>query len=73
MTASKRSETYYHRRPLGKRLWSIIIEPWSRLKLGDWAGFGGELDQLRAVLEAAGSRDEPWGLLPLPSMRRASR
>jgi hypothetical protein len=22
-----------------------------RLKLEDWAGFGGELDQLRAVLE----------------------
>ena len=36
-----------------------------RPKLEDWAGFGGELDQLRAVLEAAGSRDEPWGLLPL--------
>ena len=35
----------------GKEALDHYYRAMERLKLGDWAGFGGELDQLRAVLE----------------------
>ena len=46
----------------GKEAINHYYRAMERLKLGDWAGFGGELDQLRErCLRATGSRDEPGG------------